>query len=246
MILNEMNVFAGPNGSGKSTLISEINKVLPLGIYINADDIESTLKKNNSISFSLYGIRVSKKLLEQFYTENKRVIKTRKEEDLWEFLSLEKNVLSIKEGIDISGSYLAGGIATFIRMQLLNQGRYFSFETVMSRHDKISFLELAKQNQYFIKLFFITTSDPKINIRRIQNRVKFGGHDVPADKVESRYYQTLDQLSHALKYADEAYLFDNSYNKVQLVAKIINGKDIEIEKGTITPRWFHTYVLNKY
>mgnify|MGYP002784252072 CR=1 FL=1 len=40
-----MNVFAGPNGSGKSTLISEINKVLPLGIYINADDIESTLKK---------------------------------------------------------------------------------------------------------------------------------------------------------------------------------------------------------
>lgn len=240
-----MNVFAGPNGSGKSTIISQINKTAPLRIYVNADEIESTLKVNKCISFSHYGIRISKEMLEQFYIENKTVIKKRNENDLWNLLSLEKNILSIKEGKDITGSYLAGGIATLIRMQLLNQGRSFSFETVMSHHDKVSLMALAKKKKYFVRLIFITTSDPKINIRRIQNRVKFGGHDVPVEKIEKRYYQALDQLSDALKYTDEAYLLDNSEKKAQLVAKIIRGKDVEITAGISIPQWFYTYVLNK-
>ncbi|PTB96674.1 hypothetical protein C9994_06205 [Marivirga lumbricoides] len=45
-------MFAGPNGSGKSTVFSEIKSEynLDLGVYLNADEIEKKLKKNEHIN----------------------------------------------------------------------------------------------------------------------------------------------------------------------------------------------------
>ena len=49
-----MRVFAGPNGSGKTTIFKGIlnESKVNLGIYVNADEIEETLRKNSSIVFS--------------------------------------------------------------------------------------------------------------------------------------------------------------------------------------------------
>lgn len=61
-----MRVFAGPNGSGKTSVIKfilntevEKGKKLDFGIYINADDIASTLRKEK-FEFQNYGIDFSK------------------------------------------------------------------------------------------------------------------------------------------------------------------------------------------
>ena len=61
-----------------------------------------------------------------------------------------------------------------------------------------------------IYLYYIATKNPAINIERVDNRVEEGGHFVPKDKIESRYYKTMENLYSAILLSDKAYLFDNS------------------------------------
>ena len=51
------------------------------------------------------------------------------------------------------------------------------------------------------------TADPQINISRVAHRVKNGGHDVPKDKIISRYHKSLDNISAMLKIADIQLLY---------------------------------------
>jgi len=44
--MKRLRIFAGPNGSGKTTLFDVLPKKW-IGIYINPDEIEQTIKLNN-------------------------------------------------------------------------------------------------------------------------------------------------------------------------------------------------------
>lgn len=68
----------------------------------------------------------------------------------------------------------------------LSAGRDFSFETVMSHPSKIYLLGRAWVSGFFVKLRFVSTSNPMINLTRVVARVQRGGHDVPPDKIKSR------------------------------------------------------------
>lgn len=100
--------------------------------------------------------------------------------------------------------------ADFQRDQCLLSGLSFSFETVMSHPSKLDFMIRAHEAGYDVTLFFICTTDPKINIRRIENRVRLGGHDVPHERIVARYWRTLELLPLAALVAHRTVLFDNS------------------------------------
>ncbi len=101
------------------------------------------------------------------------------------------------------------------REELLRLGESLAFETVLSKPDKLEFLERARDRGYFIRVFFIGTSDPAINGRRITERVIEGGHSVPIDKIVSRYARSLANLPIAARIADRAYVYDNSVENVE-------------------------------
>ena len=44
-----------------------------------------------------------------------------------------------------------------------------------------------------------------------------GGHDVPKDKIISRYYKSLGNLSELLNLADIMWVVDNSTDKAELI-----------------------------
>ena len=60
-------------------------------------------------------------------------------------------------------------------------------------------LKRAKENGYFIRCIYVLTCDPSINILRIKSRVADGGHDVPPEKVISRYGKALKLVPHLQK-----------------------------------------------
>lgn len=69
MIAKRMRVFAGPNGSGKTTIFKGIldeNKI-NLGVYVNADEIEETLKSNLKIDFANYQLQISENQIAKFF-----------------------------------------------------------------------------------------------------------------------------------------------------------------------------------
>lgn len=72
---------------------------------------------------------------------------------------------------------------------------------------------------YFIKCVFVLTSDPKINIQRVQQRVIDGGHDVDAGKVVSRYYGAISNIPEVLKLCDILRIYDNTENFYRIVRK---------------------------
>jgi len=116
--------------------------------------------------------------------------------------------------------------AAEVREMCLTNGRSLIFETVLSAPDKISFIQRAKQKDYFIRLFFIGTDNPQINAARIANRVMTGGHDVPISKIVSRYYKSIANCGLLVPVVDRLYVYDNSVDDVfpQLLFRASNGK----------------------
>jgi len=64
-----LRIIAGPNGSGKTTLTKDLqeNYHLNFGYYVNADEIEHTLKTERKISFNLYNLDISFEIFNEFF-----------------------------------------------------------------------------------------------------------------------------------------------------------------------------------
>jgi predicted ABC-type ATPase len=129
-----------------------------------------------------------------------------------------------------------------IRYKLVNKGQSFSFESVLSNSQKLDFLHFAKINGFFISLVYVGTENPKINIERVKNRVAHGGHDVPEEKINSRYEKSLNLLSRVFDIADKAYIYDNSNEMPKRYVIKSNGL---ISVKTNPPEWIKKYLLEK-
>ena len=104
----------------------------------------------------------------------------------------------------------AANYSSDLRENCLAEKRSFVFETVFSAQDKIDFVIRAKQAGFFIRIFFISTSNPAINASRIAKRVMEGGHDVPIIKIISRYNKSIQNCKTVSSIVDRLYVYDNS------------------------------------
>jgi predicted ABC-type ATPase len=95
-------------------------------------------------------------------------------------------------------------------------------ETVLSTDKYRSLVLAAKKRGFEIRLVYVILQSPELNIRRVQMRVKKGGHDVPVDKIRKRWKRSLEQLPWFLDRADWALLFDNS-ERLRLVGRKADG-----------------------
>jgi predicted ABC-type ATPase len=124
------------------------------------------------------------------------------------------------------------------REQLLHDHKDFIFETVLSSDGKVDFLKRAKEEGYFIRMFFICTESPTINAARIANRVMEGGHDVPIQKIISRYEKAIVNAVKVMRFADRAYFYDNSIDNqnAQLLFRTAEGHFAKRYTDSI-PEW---------
>ena len=89
----------------------------------------------------------------------------------------------------------------------------FCFETVLSTDRNLKLLQKAKENGYFIRCYYILTVDPMINVQRVKSRVRSGGHDVPEEKIISRYDRALELVKDVVAVSDICHIYDNSEEK---------------------------------
>ena len=62
----------------------------------------------------------------------------------------------------------------------LQNGRTFGFESTYSGSSRPEMVQRAKKLGYNVQAVFIGTEHHDINIDRVRNRVREGGHDIPA------------------------------------------------------------------
>ncbi len=231
-----MRVFAGPNGSGKTTMFKRMltETKVNLGIYVNADEIEVSLKKNKQINLSIFNIMISDEVVKDFFKQSSFSPIKRKEPDLYTKIHTENNILSTTAVVD---SYLSADLAELIRQQLLANDIAFTYETVMSHPHKIEFLKKARNKGFRVYLYYVATEDPIISTQRVNIRVEQGGHYITPDVIKNRYYKSLNNLKEAIKQTHRAYVFDNTNSQGNLIVEITNGIDVALNDAVETPLW---------
>jgi predicted ABC-type ATPase len=70
----------------------------------------------------------------------------------------------------------------------------FSLESTLSGKTYARLLQKAKSNGYEIELHYLVLTDVEQAIARVANRVKMGGHHVPAEDIRRRFERTRENL----------------------------------------------------
>ncbi len=127
------------------------------------------------------------------------------------------------------------------RKTLLMQKQSLVSETVFSHESKIALVEEAKTQGFQVLIFVVALDDPNRLLLRVANRVKEGGHNVPADRILARYPRTLANLKLAVRAASAAFLYDSNedlHSSHELVA--ICAGNLTTPLASPLPQWAKT------
>lgn len=107
--------------------------------------------------------------------------------------------------------------------ECLEKNVSFTQETTLAGNRIEKTLIQARKQGYYVSLFYIGISSVEESLSRISNRVKKGGHDIPAQDVYRRFYRRFEYLSRVLPYCDETAFYDNENGFIK-VAEIKNNR----------------------
>lgn len=113
----------------------------------------------------------------------------------------------------------AAKAAEKLREDHLRENKSFCFETVLSTRRNLELLWRAKEQNFFIRCFYVLTIDPLINVARVRSRVSSGGHGVPENKIIERYDRALDLIPEVISVCDVCHIYDNSTVKPYRIFK---------------------------
>ena len=78
--------------------------------------------------------------------------------------------------------------------ELMGAGVDFAFETTLATRSYVSLVKTAQELGYKVTLLFIWIDSPATAMQRVAERVVKGGHDIPSEVIERRYYRGLFNL----------------------------------------------------
>lgn len=110
-------------------------------------------------------------------------------------------------------------------------GQSFAFETVFSHPSTLLDLLKLRAVGYQVTFVFVATENVETNVRRVQQRFKSGGHDVPLDKIRSRYERAFSFLPLAAEIVYRATIYDNT-NEISLVCDVQQDGLVKTYKST--------------
>ena len=96
----------------------------------------------------------------------------------------------------------------------INRRVDFAFETTLAGRSHISLLKKLRQDGWQIVLFFLWIPDATFSKRRIRERVKTGGHDIPDETIYRRFPRIMHNfIKSYISLCDRVICYDNSRPK---------------------------------
>jgi predicted ABC-type ATPase len=110
--------------------------------------------------------------------------------------------------------------------ELLAEGADFAFETTLSTKTFVSFIKEAQSKGYKVTLLYFWLESPEMAYQRVAARVSKGGHNIPVDVIERRYYRGIKNLFGLyIPICDRWIVVNNTSKHPETVAK--GGADFE-------------------
>lgn len=130
--------------------------------------------------------------------------------------------------------------------KLITKGQDFAFETTLATKSYRNFVLKAKENGYHITLLFFWLRSSDLAVKRVETRVKEGGHNIPEEVIRRRYVNGLNNFFGIFEpIVDEWMFIDNSGEPYEIIAR--KNSTGEILKNV--DKWnnlLKTYKLNKH
>lgn len=95
------------------------------------------------------------------------------------------------------------------REALLNAKTSFVSETVFSHDSKLALITRARVTGFDVVLHVVSVDEPQRLLARVLQRVREGGHNVPAQRILARYPRTMANLKIAVRLVDMAFFYDS-------------------------------------
>lgn len=104
--------------------------------------------------------------------------------------------------------------------ELLEEKVDFALETTLSTRSYVSFIKKAQYAGYEVTLLFFWLSSPQMAIDRVAKRVSKGGHNIPKDIIERRYYRGIKNLFDLyIPICDNWFVIDNMDLSPEVIAE---------------------------
>lgn len=149
------------------------------------------------------------------------------------------NADNIAESDDLMPTSTNTGRALFAQFDK-NYTKHASFvyETTLSGKDYNSRISRAKKEGYSVELLYVFLPSVEINLERVGNRSKKGGHNVKEEVVRRRYKRSLANFDDVCKKATSWRVYDNSDETQQcrLIATG-TGDDVNVVDETLYKRF---------
>lgn len=110
----------------------------------------------------------------------------------------------------------------------LTEKNSIAVETVLSSSKYEPLVELARKNGFEVNMIYVGLEKVEQSVDRIAQRVKAGGHDVPFDKIQSRWAKSLDNLAKFLPKVDNAFVYSNTLPHKRILVAIKQNDKIHL------------------
>lgn len=159
------------------------------------------------------------------------------------FLNADEIARSIAPENPESAAIDAGRILLEQLHDLVWRGQSFALESTLSGRAFAPVLKACRSAGWRITLYYFWLASPEASIARVANRVREGGHGIPAETIQRRFRKGLwNLLNLYLPLADTAAIYDNSDQKRVLVARREAGRGLEIHDAA---RWARIEELSR-
>jgi predicted ABC-type ATPase len=161
--------------------------------------------------------------------------------DCEEFVNADEIAKGLSPFNPESAAIQAGRLMLERINKLIEKGQDFAFETTLATKSYRNFIINAKENGYHVTLLFFWLRTSDLAVRRVETRVKEGGHNIPEDVIRRRYKNGLKNFYGIFEpIVDEWMFIDNSGEPYEIIAH----RNIKSSFVKNTERW--NDLLNKY
>lgn len=104
--------------------------------------------------------------------------------------------------------------------ELLDGNITFAIETTLAAKNLIKYIHKAKEKEYEVILLFLNLDSEELAIKRVETRVKEGGHNIPEETIIRRYKNGLKNFFQMyIQVVDKWIMVDNSEKEFRFIAE---------------------------
>lgn len=140
--------------------------------------------------------------------------------DCKEFINADEIAKGLSPFQPEKASIEAGRLMLTRMEEMLKAREDFAIETTLAPKSYVNFVKKAQDQGYFVTLIYFWLESPELAIKRVEQRVRFGGHHVSEEVIRRRYRAGMRNLFKLfVPICDYWILIDNSTDPFKLIAE---------------------------